>query len=248
MKNDFLTVLMSGHSVMIKQSSNDQQLLPVLVDYLYAIEPRFRDHITFTEVQLNNFDAVIATGSNNTARYFEHYFKKYPNIIRKNRNAVAVVTGSETEQDLEALGEDVFRYFGLGCRSVSKVFVPKNYDFDKLFKAVFKQNEIMNYIKYKNNYDYNKTVYLMSQISLLENGFLVLKEDPNYASPIATLFYEYYESIPSLEKRLTSDKEQIQCVVTNDVIANSVPFGKTQQPQLWDYADGVDTMKFLLQL
>ena len=246
--HDFLTVLMSGHSVMIKQSSNDQQLLPVLVDYLYAIEPRFRDHITFTEVQLNNFDAVIATGSNNTARYFEHYFKKYPNIIRKNRNAVAVVTGSETEQDLEALGEDVFRYFGLGCRSVSKVFVPKNYDFDKLFKAVFKQNEIMNYIKYKNNYDYNKTVYLMSQISLLENGFLVLKEDPNYASPIATLFYEYYESIPSLEKRLTSDKEQIQCVVTNDVIANSVPFGKTQQPQLWDYADGVDTMKFLLQL
>jgi hypothetical protein len=246
--HDFIAVLMSGHKVMIKQSSNDQKLLPVLVNYLIAIEPRFKDYITFTDTRLQNFDAVIATGSNNTARYFEHYFNKYPHIIRKNRNAVAILTGDESESELEALGDDIFKYFGLGCRSVSKVFVPKDYNFDNLFKAVFKQNEIINYTKYKNNYDYNKTVYLMSRIPLVENGFLVLKEDTNYASPIATLFYEYYESIYELKERLEFDKEQIQCVVSNNLTKDSIPFGKTQQPQLWEYADGVDTMEFLLRL
>lgn len=246
--HDFISVLMSGHKVVIKQSSNDQNLLPILSDYLICVEPRFKDLITFTEGQLNDFDAVIATGSNNTARYFEHYFAKYPHIIRKNRNAVAVLSGDETEAELEALGEDVFRYFGLGCRSVSKIFVPKNYDFDKLFKAVFKQNEIINYNKYKNNYDYNKTVYLMSQIPLLENGFLVLKEDTAYASPIATLFYEYYESVSDLKEKLLFDKDQIQCVVSKGVTTESIPFGHTQQPQLWEYADGVDTIDFLLNL
>ncbi len=246
--HDFISVVMSGHKILIKQSSSDQNLLPVLVDYLICVEPRFKDYITFTEAQLKDFDAVIATGSNNTARYFEHYFSKYPHIIRKNRNAVAVLTGDESEADLEALGDDIFRYFGLGCRSVSKIFVPKNYDFDKLFKAVYKQNEIINYIKYKNNYDYNKTVYLMSQIPLLENGFLVLKEDANYASPIATLFYEYYDSVSGLKEKLMLDKEQIQCVVSNSFSSDSISFGQTQQPQLWDYADGVDTMKFLLKL
>ena len=166
----------------------------------------------------------------------------------KNGNAIAVLGGNESRDELNALAEDIFAYFGLGCRNVSRLFVPKDYDFAAFYEGIEDFSGIGDHHKYRNNYDYNKTVYLMSQISLLENGFLVLKEDPNYASPIATLFYEYYESIPSLEKRLTSDKEQIQCVVTNDVIANSVPFGKTQQPQLWDYADGVDTMKFLLQL
>ncbi len=246
--HDFISVLMSGNKILIKQSSSDQNLLPVLVDYLICVEPRFKEYITFTEGQLKNFDAVIATGSNNTARYFEHYFKRYPHIIRKNRNAVAILSGDESEAELEALGEDIFRYFGLGCRSVSKLFVPKNYDFDKLFKAVYKQNDIINYTKYKNNYDYNKTVYLMSQIPLLENGFLVLKEDVAYASPIATLFYEYYESVDDLNEKLLIDIEQIQCVVANTMKANTIPFGQTQQPQLWDYADGVDTMKFLLKL
>ncbi len=246
--HDFITVLMSGHKVMIKQSSNDQKLLPVLVDYLIKIEPRFKDYITFTEVQLKDFDAVIATGSNNTARYFEHYFDKYPHIIRKNRNAIAILTGDESESELEALGDDIFRYFGLGCRSVSKVFVPRNYDFDILFNAVYKQHEIIEYLKYKNNYDYNKTVYLMSQIPLLENGFLVLKEDISYTSPIATLFYEYYDDESELENKLRLDKEQIQCVVRKKDTDDNVPFGQTQQPQLWDYADGVDTMEFLLKL
>lgn len=246
--HDFISVLMSGNSVQIKQSSNDQKLLPVLIDYLIAIEPNFKDSIDITETRLQKFDAVIATGSNNTARYFDHYFKKHPNIIRMNRNAVAVLIGDETEEEMEELGDDIFRYFGLGCRSVSKIFVPKDYDFDKLFKAIYNKGAILSYQKYKNNYDYNKTVYLMSQITLIENGFLVLKEDTSYTSPIATLFYEYYNSLSELQVKLQQDKDQIQCVVGKDLNIETVPFGQTQQPQLWDYADGVDTMKFLLEL
>lgn len=246
--HDFITVLMSGHKVQIKQSSNDQKLLPILIDYLIAIEPKFKDRINLIEIRLQNFDAVIATGSNNTAQYFEHYFKKHPSIIRKNRNAVALLTGDETEKELLALSDDIFRYFGLGCRSVSKVFVPKNYDFDKLFKAIYNKGAILSYQKYKNNYDYNKTVYLMSQIPLIENGFLVLKEDTSYTSPIATLFYEYYSSVEELQAKLEQDNDQIQCVVGKNFNFETVAFGQTQQPQLWDYADGVDTMKFLLDL
>lgn len=239
---------MSGNKVQLKQSSNDQKLLPILIDYLIAIEPNFKDLISITEIRLQNFDAVIATGSNNTARYFEHYFKKHPSIIRKNRNAVAVLTGDETEEEMESLGDDIFRYFGLGCRSVSKVFVPNDYDFDKFFKAIYNKGTILSYTKYKNNYDYNKTVYLMSQITLIENGFLLLKEDTSYTSPIATLFYEYYNSVEELHSKLEQDKDQIQCVVGKDLNLETVAFGQTQQPQLWDYADGVDTMKFLLDL
>ncbi len=246
--HDFLSVLLSGHKLLVKQSSNDQKLLPVLADYLQYIAPKFKEQIVFIEDRMKNFDAVIATGSNNTARYFEHYFQKYPSIIRKNRNAVAILTCTETKAELEALSEDIFRYFGLGCRSVSKIFVPKNYDFDSLFKGVYKQQDILSYRKYKNNYDYNKTVYLMSQIPLIENGFLILKEDTTYASPIATLFYEYYDSLDSLNLRLEQDKEQIQCVVSKDTNGVRIPFGQTQHPQLWDYADGVDTMTFLLGL
>lgn len=246
--HDFLTVLMSGHKLLIKQSSDDQKLLPILIDFLITVEPGFKDKIRIEKSQLKEFDAVIATGSNNTARYFEHYFQKYPNIIRKNRNAVAILTGDESEKEFIALSEDIFRYFGLGCRSVSKIFVPKDYDFDKLFKGIFNQGDVLSYQKYKNNYDYNKTVYLMSQIPLIENGFLVLKEDISYASPIATLFYEYYDSLDSVMLRIEHDTDRIQCVVGKNLPLDTVSFGQTQQPQLWDYADGVDTMKFLLEL
>jgi hypothetical protein len=246
--HDFITVLMAGHSIVIKQSSNDQKLLPILADFLICVEPEFAKMITFQKGKLINYDAVIATGSNNTARYFEHYFKKYPHIIRKNRNAVAILTGKETKEEMEALGEDIFRYFGLGCRSVSKIFVPKNYNFDRLFKALFRYKDIIEYQKYENNYNYNKTVYLMSLMPILENGFFLIKEDQSYASPIATLFYEYYDNIAQIKNRLIIEKEQIQCVVSSGITKDSIPFGTTQQPQLWDYADGVDTMTFLLNL
>ena len=245
--HDFLSVLLSGHKVRIKQSSNDKYFLPLIAKYLEHVEPQFTGFIQFSDDKLEDFDAAIATGSNNTARYFDHYFGKYPNIIRKNRNSVAILTGNETTEELNALGEDIFRYFGLGCRSVSKLFVPRNYNFDPFFKAMYAYKEVINYQKYQNNYDYNKTVYLMSEFKLLENGFLMLKEDASYSSPIATLFYEYYDDMANLKEKLKSDRDFIQCVVSNQ-LENAVPFGKTQEPELSDYADGVDTMRFLSKL
>jgi hypothetical protein len=247
--HDFVSVLISGHKILVKQSSNDKFLLPVLADFLIKNNQEFKDKITFTEDKLQNFNAVIATGSNNTARYFESYFEKYPHIIRKNRNAVAVLTGVESEVELEALGEDVFRYFGLGCRSVSKVFLPKGYDLNKIFASLFKHKDIVQHNKYKNNYDYNRAIYVMGGVPVLENGFALMKEDSGYASPIAVLYYEFYENLSLLKTRLQSDAEEIQCAVSQESsIENAVPFGKSQQPELWDYADGVDTMKFLLSL
>lgn len=246
--HDFLSVLISGHKVLVKTSSNDQHLIKFLAEYLIAVNPEMANVITFTDGKLENFDAVIATGSNNTARYFEYYFKDKPSIIRKNRNSVAVLTGSETQEDLTNLGEDIFRYFGLGCRNVSKLFVPKDYDFQPFFKAIYEYKDIIYYEKYSNNYDYNKAVFLMSNFKLLDNEFLTLKEDTSYASPISSVFYEYYTTIGDIQKQLETDGEKIQCVVANNSIRNSIPFGQTQQPQLWDYADNVDTLAFLLQI
>jgi len=244
--HDFLSVVITGNKALIKTSSNDQHLLPFLAKYLIAVDENLKDKITFVEGKLENFDTVIATGSNNTARYFEYYFKDKPSIIRKNRNSAAVLNGKETQQELEALGEDIFRYFGLGCRNVSKLFVPKGYSFDAFFQGIFKYQDVIHYEKYANNYDYNKAVFLMSNFKLLDNGFLTIKEDASYASPISSVFYEFYDDIESLQNRLETDAEQIQCITSNDLIKNSIPFGETQNPQLWDYADNVDTITFLL--
>ena len=246
--HDFLAVLISGHKVVVKTSSNDQKLLPFLSKYLISINPKLDNFITFTDGKLENFDAVIATGSNNTARYFEFYFKNKPSIIRKNRNSVAVLTGNETQEDLSNLGEDIFIYFGLGCRNVSKLFVPKDYNFDAFFEAIYQQKDVIYYEKYANNYDYNKAVFLMSNFKLLDNEFLTLKEDSSYASPISSVFYEYYDTIEDIKNQLNKDSEQIQCVVSKDLIQNSIPFGKTQKPELWNYADNVDTIDFLLKI
>ena len=246
--HDFLSVVISGHHAVVKTSSNDQKLLPFLAEYLIAIEPQLQNCITFTEGKLENFDAVIATGSNNTARYFEFYFKDKPSIIRKSRNSVAVLNGNETTEDLENLGEDIFRYFGLGCRNVSKLFVPKDYDFKTFFEAIYKYGDIIHYEKYANNYDYNKAVFLMSLFKLLDNEFLTLKEDNSYASPISSVFYEHYDDVKTVENRLKTDTEMIQCIVSNNLIENSIAFGQTQKPQLWDYADNVDTIQFLIDL
>jgi len=246
--HDFISVLISGHNVIVKQSSNDKYLLPYLAKYLESVEPEFKGKIEFTENKLDHFDAVIATGSNNTARYFEYYFKNKPSVIRKNRNSVAILTGNEREDDLKLLSEDIFRYYGLGCRNVSKLFVPKSYDFQLFFNAMYDWNPIINHNKYANNYDYNKAVYLMSEFNILDNGFLMIKEDENYASPISTVFYEYYESIDQLKSKLVNDKEHIQCTVSKHVLDSEIPFGKTQKPELWDYADDVDTIEFLLKI
>ena len=246
--HDFLSVLITGHKVLVKTSSNDQHLIKFLANYLTAINPEIEDFITFTDGKLENFDAIIATGSNNTARYFEYYFKDKPSIIRKNRNSVAILTGNETREDLVKLGEDIFRYFGLGCRNVSKLFVPKNYDFQLFFESIYEFKDVIFYEKYSNNYDYNKAVFLMSNFKLLDNEFLTLKEDSSYASPISSIFFEYYDKIEEIKKKLVNDAEQIQCVVSSCYIENSIPFGQTQQPLLWDYADNLDTIEFLLSI
>ena len=251
--HDFISTLMSGNKVKAKLSSNDKQLLPLIAKFLEYQNPEYKKLIEFVPDTLKDVDGVIATGSDNTSRYFEYYFGKYPHIIRKNRNSVAVLTGDETEEELEVLADDVMRYYGLGCRNVSKIFVPKNYNFNKLFKAFMKYKDLIKYPKYNNNYTYNKAVYLMStdqheKNSLLDNGLVLLKEDVNYASPIGTLFYEFYDNLDDVKKILEKDKDKIQAVVSKADIPGAIPFGKTQKPELWDYADGVDTIEFLSNL
>ena len=246
--HDFFSVLISGHNVVVKQATNDKQLLPLIAKYLEIVESGFKSKITFVDGQLKDFDAVIATGSDNTARYFEYYFREVPSIIRNNRNSVAVLNGNETKNDLEALSIDIFRYYGLGCRNVSKLFVPKSYDFKDFFQSIYSWHPIINQSKYANNYDYNKAVYLMSEFDMLENGFLMLKEDHRYSSPIATLFYEFYDSKKTLKKRLNKDHTKIQCVVASNFLDSEIKFGCTQTPNLWDFADNVDTIEFLLKI
>lgn len=245
--HDFLATLMTGNLILAKLSSNDAHVLPFLTRYLIHQEPKLEQKIAFTDAKLENFDAVIATGSTNTSRYFEHYFGKYPNIIRRNRNSVAVLTGNESKTQLAALGEDIFRYYGLGCRSVSKLFVPEGYDFDRFFEAIYAYRNSIDSTKYANNYDYNKAVYLMSDFKILDNGFLILKEDKHYASPIASLFYETYSTSASIVQRLRNDSDKLQCVVSEGVFPSEIAFGATQSPTLNDYADGVDTVEFLLK-
>ncbi|MEZ2414178.1 acyl-CoA reductase [Muriicola sp. E247] len=245
--HDLLSVLVSGHSAVVKMSSNDKVLLPFFMRKLIEYEPQLEGKVEFSEGILKEYDAVIATGSDNTSRYFEYYFGHKPHIIRKNRNSVAVLQGDETKEQLQALGEDIFRYFGLGCRSVSKLFVPEEYDFKAFFEAIDSYLYLKDHHKYHNNYDYNKAVYLMSEFKFLDNDFLLLKQDEAYASPIGTVFYETYSSKSALSEKLTAQAEKIQCVVAEGITAEEVAYGHTQKPSLTDYADGVDTVEFLLK-
>ena len=243
--HDILTVVMSGNKAQIKLSSNDDVLIPFVLNYLADFAPEIKDQYEFVE-KLSGFDAVIATGSDNTARYFEAYFKNVPHLIRKNRTSVAVLTGNESDKDLEGLAQDILQYYGLGCRNVTKIYVPENYDLDLIFKPLFAWKEVINHHKYANNYDYHKAIYLMKDTPLLENGFLLMKEDRALFSPISTVFYEFYSNVNEVKAALADLTEKIQCVVGSD--QEFIPFGKAQHPELWDYADHVDTMEFLLQL
>ncbi len=245
--HDLLAVLLTGNLALVKLSSNDDVLMPAVVEILEELAPGMKDLVRFEEERLVEFDRVIATGSNNTARYFEYYFRDKPHIIRKNRNSIAVLTGKESRTSLEALGRDIFQYYGLGCRSVSKLFVPVGYSFDALFDALSGYREIIEEQKYHNNYDYNKAIYLMSEFPFLDNGFLLLKEDTGYASPIGTLFYEYYKDLKALNTKLDGDQDQLQCIVSHGFREDEVAFGQTQFPTLIDYADGIDTVEFLLK-
>jgi hypothetical protein len=244
--HDFLAVLISGHSVLVKLSSKDRVLPLFLAEELVAIEPRFADLIRF-EDQFKNFDAVIATGGDNSARYFHYYFGKYPNVIRKNRTSCAVLKGNETDAEIEALGRDIFSYFGLGCRNVSKLFVPKNYEVISLFPHWEKFNDVINHHKYHNNYDYQKSILLINGNHFFDTGFLLVEENQKLVSPISVLYYERYEDESDLALKILESKDKIQCIVGSMTPA-SIPFGQAQSPMLWDYADQVDTLKFLESL
>lgn len=248
--HDFLCVLLSGHSVLGKLSSQDKILPVALAQLLIEKEPDFSSRIAFSEGPIKGFDAIIATGSNNSARYFEYYFGKYPNIIRKNRSSVAILDGTEDISILEKLGADVFTHFGLGCRNVSKILLPKGFDPARLFNAWQKWQQITDNYKYYNNYDYFKAVYLINRTPFFDSEFVLLKESADLSSPVAVLHYQTYESLDELMQYLESESENIQCVVSQmDIpIAFRVPPGKSQAPELWDYADRIDTMEFLLQL
>jgi len=241
--HDFLCVLMSGNRALCKLSSSDDRLWPIIIQLLAEINEEYTNYITVVP-QLKGIDAVIATGSNNTSRYFEHYFSKYPHIIRKNRNSISILKGDESDQELKELAKDVFLYFGLGCRNVAKLYLPKDMDLNRVIGAFYDHKEIINHNKYANNYDYNKTVMLLNEDELLDNGFLLFKKAREIASPLATLYYEYYEDYEGLLIELEKIEDQIQCIVSKD----HVPFGQSQSPKLNDYADGIDVMAFLCGL
>ena len=242
---DLIHVILAGHVVVYKASTQDEILIQYIIRELKSINPEIETYIILAD-RLNNMDAYIATGSGNTSRYFDYYFGSKPNIIRKNRTSVAVLTGNETKIELADLGNDIFSYFGLGCRNIAKLFVPTDYDFTPFFEAIEYWNTISMHSKYNNNYDYMKSIYLVNGVPHLDNGFLLLKNDENLASPISTLFYENYTDLESLKKRLESQKDEIQVVVSKlPLNQTTYGFGESQSPKLADYADNVDTMEFL---
>ena len=247
--HDMMCVLVSGNRMLAKLSSDDKKLIPAVAELLTYFNPGFKDKVIFTDGKLEKFDAVIATGSNNTSRYFEYYFGKYPNIIRRNRNGVALLNGNETKKELEGLADDVFLYYGLGCRNVSKIYVPLEYDLIPLLQVLELKKSITENHKYFNNYEYNKAIYLVNSTRHYDTGTLLLTESEQIASSVSVLYYEYYNDIEVVYKQLNEKMDAIQCIVTNEKdLPGIVDFGDSQQPNLWDYADGVDTMKFCLSI
>ncbi|MCX6230527.1 MAG: acyl-CoA reductase [Bacteroidetes bacterium] len=247
--HDFFYVLISGNRILAKLSSDDKYLLPAIADILINIDAEFAQYIAFTDAKLENFDAVIATGSNNSARYFEYYFGKYPHIIRRNRNGLAVLSGNETDEELHALCRDISQYYGMGCRSVSKLFVPENYDFIPFLDILSTYNGNADLNKYYNNYEYYKSIYLINLLKFYDTGSVILKEEKGIASPISVVYYEFYNNIADLQQFLADNSENLQCVLSvHPEIKGSLPLGSSQCPSLNDYADGVDVMEFLLEL
>ena len=242
--HDFLCAVLSGHVAVCKLSSDDKTLLPALGHHLIQFLPELKSRIEFTTGRIGEVDAVIATGSDNSLKYFEQYFGKYPHIFRRNRTSIAVITGEETTEDFHELGKDIFNYYGLGCRNVSHLMIPKGFELNRFFEGIIQHGDVVNHNKYANNYDYNKAVFLLNQHELLDNNFVLLKESTDLFSPLAIVHYHYYDSPEEVEAYLSEHKDQLQAIVGK----NFIPFGKAQCPMLDDYADGVDTMAFLQTL
>ncbi|MFQ3575665.1 MAG: acyl-CoA reductase [Cytophagales bacterium] len=247
--HDVLSVLLSGHLAVVKLSSQDTVLMTKVLDWLCDCFPNWKDNLEIVE-KLGNVDALIATGSDNTARYFEYYFAKIPRLIRKNRTSIAVLNGEETDEQIVGLGEDIFTYFGLGCRNISKLFVPDGYDFVKLL-SIWERNfsYLPMHTKYFNNYEYRKSIYIINNINHFDDGCVLLLEDKNIFSHIATLHYEFYQNLNQVQDIINSQQEQIQVISTMlPGFSNSCTLGQTQKPKINEYADGVDTIAFLMDL
>lgn len=239
--HDFASVLLSGNKAICKLSSDDRTLLPALAKYLIQFVPSLKDRIEFSFGKIGQIDAVIATGSDNSALYFEQYFGKYPHIFRSNRTSVAILNGEESTEEIKQLGNDIFQYFGLGCRNVSHLLVPEGFNLDRIFEGIVEHGEIINHHKYANNYDYNRAVFLLNQVPFLDNNVVLFRESEELFSPLAVVHYQYYKGASNVELFLKKHSEKIQAIVGK----NHIPFGGAQCPALNDYADGIDTMKFL---
>lgn len=242
--HDVISVILSNHIPLIKLSSKDKLMIPFLLKKWNELS---EEPIIFELVErLENFDAVIATGSNNTARYLEFYFKNHLSIIRKNRTSVSVLKGDETETELKLLAKDIFQYFGLGCRNVTRIFVPRDFLIDRLFESFIEFQDVINHNKYANNYDYNRAIYLLNQDKFWDNNFVMLKEDDKLFSPLSVINFSRYDSLNEVKNFIAENEKDIQCVVAKDELGfNSISFGEAQSPGLGTYADNVDTMKFL---
>lgn len=249
--HDFLAVLISGYKVQIKLSDKDPYLIEWIIKTLNKINPIFSNKIEIA-TRLRDFDAVIATGSNNSSLYFHQYFSKYPHIIRKNRNGVAVLSGKENKADLKDLSKDIFSYFGLGCRNVSKLYLPEEYNFDQLVEAVNLYSDLANHNKYKNNVEYNSAIHILNKVPSISLPHIIFIEDSKIASRIGVVHFEYYTKMSDLMLEMKEKKEEIQCLVSMENLnlsdLKTFSFGKAQSPSLMDYADGVDTMQFLKEL
>jgi len=247
--HDLFCVLMSGHRFLGKVSSKDGHLISAVIDLLVEIEPEFKGMIELSEVTLHGFDAVIATGSDNSSRYFDYYFKNYPTIIRKHRNSIAVLQGNETEEELTRLSDDIFLYFGLGCRNVSMLLVPKGYDFKGLLNAFKVWQNLDTHNKYMNNYEFQKTMNQMNLIDHIDTAFMLLKQNESIGSTVGVVHYKEYESIKSVKEFINLHAEELQCIVGDgSIVPNAIPFGSTQTPSIDEYADGIDTIEFLSKL
>ena len=242
--HDFLTILISGNNVVAKLSSDDKTLLPALAEHLISFVPELKERIKFSLGRIGEVDAVIATGSDNSLKFFEEYFGKYPHIFRRNRTSIAVLSGDEEQFEIEQLGLDIFSYFGLGCRNVSHMLIPEGFELNRFFEGVLKYSDVINNNKYGNNYDYNKTVYLMNQHKLLDNNFVLLRESEELFSPLAMVHYHYYKNQQDIDDYIDKHQNSIQAIVGNSQLS----YGEAQCPMLDDYADGVDVMKWLEEL
>ena len=244
--HDLICVIITGNKAIIKPSSDDKILINFFVEFLHEEFPETREIIEIASEKLGDFDKVIATGSNNTFNYFEYYFRDKSSLLRKNRNSIAVLSGDESENELKLLSDDIFIYFGLGCRNISKIFVPTGYDISQLKNKFNKYNYIINHNKYSNNYNYQKTIKIMNNEVFTDCNYFLMSQSKEINPPISVIYYDYYDDLSQVCDLIKEKRNQIQCIVTNLQINNSIRFGEAQDPKLDQYADNLDTINFLL--